>query len=76
MSIIGWHDGGAAALIAAARYPDLVQNVVVWGAYAYVTQKDIDIYNGKYCSRLTRKPVFGVCDRLILKTAWSATEAS
>ena len=49
VSIIGWHDGGAAAMIAAARYPNLVQNLVIWGAYAYVTQKDIDIYNGKYC---------------------------
>ena len=47
VSILGWHDGGIAAMIAAARYPDIVQNLVVWGAHAYLTQKDIDMYNGK-----------------------------
>lgn len=45
VSILGWHDGGVAALIAAAKYPDIVQNLVIWGASAYITQRDMDMYN-------------------------------
>lgn len=48
VSIVGWSDGGIAAIIMAARFPELVQNIVIWGANAYVTQKDLDLYNCKY----------------------------
>ncbi|RMC16091.1 hypothetical protein DUI87_08300 [Hirundo rustica rustica] len=45
-SLLGWSDGGITALIAAARYPNLIHKLVVWGANASVTQEDIRIYNG------------------------------
>ena len=47
VSIVGWSDGGIAGMIAAARYPEMVQNLVIWGANAYITQKDMDTYNSK-----------------------------
>ncbi|XP_053715135.1 exocyst complex component 2 isoform X4 [Synchiropus splendidus] len=43
-SLLGWSDGGIAALIAAARNPDRVRRLVVWGSNAYVTQQDLDLY--------------------------------
>jgi len=43
-SLLGWCNGGVTALIMAAGYPDRVQNLVVWGATAFLTQEDIDGY--------------------------------
>ena len=41
-SLLGWSDGGVCAIIAAANYPLLVKNLVVWGANAYVSETDIE----------------------------------
>ncbi|KAM9832036.1 LOW QUALITY PROTEIN: exocyst complex component 2 [Neosynchiropus ocellatus] len=43
-SLLGWSDGGIAALIAAARNPGRVRRLVVWGSNAFVTQQDLDLY--------------------------------
>lgn len=45
--VLGWSDGGITGIILAAQYPDSVDKLVVWGANAYVTKQDIDIYKGK-----------------------------
>lgn len=45
--MLGWSDGGITALIAAARYPSYVSKMVVWGANAYVTEQDTEIYQGR-----------------------------
>ena len=42
-SVLGWCDGGMAALILAAMFPESVLSVVVWGAKAYMTEKDVDL---------------------------------
>lgn len=60
-SLLGWSDGGITALIAAARFPSFVHKMVIWGANAYVTQEDIQLYQGirdvsKWSER-TRKPL-------------------
>ena len=47
VSLLGWSDGGITALIAAARYPSYVSKMVVWGANAYVTEQDTEIYRGR-----------------------------
>ncbi|XP_059197509.1 valacyclovir hydrolase [Centropristis striata] len=44
-SLLGWSDGGISALIAAAKYPDLISKMVVWGANAFVSQQDLTLYN-------------------------------
>ncbi|CAJ1061202.1 LOW QUALITY PROTEIN: valacyclovir hydrolase [Xyrichtys novacula] len=45
-SLLGWSDGGITALIAAAKHPNLINKLVVWGANAFITQEDLDIYEG------------------------------
>ena len=47
VSLLGWSDGGITALIAAARYPSYVSKIVIWGANAYVTEQDTEIYQGR-----------------------------
>ena len=42
-SVLGWSDGGAAALILAASFPESVRKLVTWGAGAYLTQEDVDL---------------------------------
>ncbi|KAM9308883.1 valacyclovir hydrolase [Gastrophryne carolinensis] len=44
-SLLGWSDGGITALIAAGTYPLLINKLVVWGANAYVSEEDLQIYN-------------------------------
>ncbi|KAJ7395026.1 Valacyclovir hydrolase [Pitangus sulphuratus] len=60
-SLLGWSDGGITALIAAAKYPNLIHKLVVWGANASVTQEDVRIYNGirdvSKWSEKVRKPL-------------------
>ncbi|KAI4561052.1 hypothetical protein MJG53_017681 [Ovis ammon polii x Ovis aries] len=61
VSLLGWSDGGITALIAAARYPSYVSKMVIWGANAYVTEQDTEIYQGirdvsKWSER-ARKPL-------------------
>ncbi len=46
-SILGWSDGGILALIIAARNPLTVRKMVVWGANAFITEDDVNQYNGK-----------------------------
>lgn len=47
-SLLGWSDGGITALIAAARYPNLIHKMVVWGANSSVKEEDVKLYNGVY----------------------------
>ncbi|XP_076583169.1 valacyclovir hydrolase isoform X2 [Chaetodon auriga] len=44
-SLLGWSDGGITALIAAAKNPDLIRKLVVWGANAFISQHDLELYN-------------------------------
>ncbi|XP_066862945.1 valacyclovir hydrolase [Kogia breviceps] len=61
VSLLGWSDGGITALIAAARYPSYINKMVIWGANAYVTDQDEEIYRGirdvSQWSERTRKPL-------------------
>ncbi|XP_021400457.2 serine hydrolase BPHL isoform X2 [Lonchura striata] len=73
-SLLGWSDGGITALIAAAKYPNLIHKLVVWGANASVTQEDVRIYGGirdvSKWSEKVRKPLeelYGrnICQQLL-----------
>ncbi|XP_037608418.1 valacyclovir hydrolase-like [Sebastes umbrosus] len=44
-SVMGWSAGGTVALIAAAKNPDLIKQLVVWGAKAFITEVDVKIHN-------------------------------
>ncbi|XP_007423930.1 valacyclovir hydrolase isoform X1 [Python bivittatus] len=60
-SLLGWSDGGITALIAAAKHPDLIHKMVVWGANANVTEEDMKLYNAirdvSKWSEKARKPM-------------------
>jgi len=34
--MLGWSSGGVTAMIAAAKYPERIDKLVIWGAYAYI----------------------------------------
>ena len=42
-SVLGWSDGGVSGIILAARFPERVQKLVVWGSNAYVSETDIEL---------------------------------
>nr|XP_034982269.1 valacyclovir hydrolase isoform X1 [Zootoca vivipara] len=44
-SLLGWSDGGITALIAAAKNPNLIHKMVVWGANSTVSEEDVKLYN-------------------------------
>ncbi len=43
-SVLGWCDGGVAALFMAARYPDNVKMAATIGSRAFATQEDLDCH--------------------------------
>ncbi|XP_068084195.1 valacyclovir hydrolase [Anabrus simplex] len=43
-SLLGWSDGGISSLILAAKYPQHVEKLVVWGSNAYIIEEDFKIY--------------------------------
>ena len=43
-SILGWSDGGASAMVLAGRFPDVVRKMVVWGANAFITDVDLELF--------------------------------
>jgi len=45
-SVMGWSDGAIAAIHLAARLPERVESLVVWGGNAYITAADIEAWEG------------------------------
>ena len=43
-SVLGWSDGGAAAMFLSALYPSSVDKLVIWGANAFLTKQDIELF--------------------------------
>lgn len=75
-SLLGWSDGGISALIAAATYPNLIHKLVVWGANAFITQHDLDLYNAvrdvsKWSAKM-RKPLEDVYGAELFSKMWEA----
>ena len=42
-SVLGWSDGGVSGIILAARFPERVQKLVIWGSNAYVSETDVEL---------------------------------
>lgn len=63
-SLLGFSDGGITSLIMAAGWPDRVNSLVTWGANAFVTQEDVELYekirNIDNWSEAMRKPYMEV----------------
>lgn len=41
---MGFSDGGITALIHAAKYPNAVNKLVVWGANAFILPQELEMY--------------------------------
>lgn len=75
-SLLGWSDGGITALIAAARNPDLINKMVVWGSNAFVSQDDLELYNmvrdvSKWSARM-RQPMEEVYGAEVFARTWES----
>ncbi|XP_052819075.1 valacyclovir hydrolase-like isoform X2 [Mya arenaria] len=74
VSILGWSDGGISGMIAAARYPQMVNKLVVWGSNAYITKKDMDVYNGikdiSNWNERTRSPFLAIYGERYFREQW------
>ena len=74
-SLLGWSDGGITALIMAACFPDRVNNLLIWGANAFVTQEDVDAYEKVRSidnwSEAMRKPFIEVYGEEYFRTQFS-----
>ena len=46
-SVLGWCNGATAGMILAARQPQAISKLVIWGGVAYLTQEDIELYKTK-----------------------------
>ncbi|XP_070765545.1 valacyclovir hydrolase [Enoplosus armatus] len=75
-SLLGWSDGGITALIAAAKNPDLISKMVVWGSNAFISQHDLELYDAvrdvsKWSARM-RKPMEEVYGAEVFAETWEA----
>ncbi|XP_037626368.1 valacyclovir hydrolase isoform X2 [Sebastes umbrosus] len=75
-SLLGWSDGGITALIAAAKNPDLINQLVVWGSNSFVSQQDLKLYNvvrdvSQWSVRM-RKPMEELYGAEIFAKTWGA----
>ncbi|KAJ8985323.1 hypothetical protein NQ317_008353 [Molorchus minor] len=43
-SLLGWSDGGISSMILAAKHPESIEKLVIWGANSYVLPEEIDKY--------------------------------
>ena len=43
-SVLGWCNGATTGMLLAARQPQAVTKLVIWGGVAYLTQEDIDLF--------------------------------
>nr|CAD7459404.1 unnamed protein product [Timema tahoe] len=46
LSILGWSNGGIQGMIIAAKYPELIEALVLWGAKAYIVKGEVDYLQG------------------------------
>jgi len=75
-SLLGWSDGGITALIAASKAVNSVEKLVVWGSNAYVTTKDIELYEKirdvqKWSPRM-KQPFVELYGKTYFSETWSA----
>jgi valacyclovir hydrolase len=53
--MLGWSAGGISAMIAAAKYPEHIDKLVIWGACAYIKDHDAKIYESKFYPSSTER---------------------
>lgn len=43
-SILGWSDGGITGMILAAKYPEAVEKLVIWGSNSYISDEEAILF--------------------------------
>ncbi|KAK9871152.1 hypothetical protein WA026_011434 [Henosepilachna vigintioctopunctata] len=43
-SILGWSDGGVAAIFLAEKYPEAVDKLIIWGTFSYILEEERELY--------------------------------
>ncbi|CAL8069613.1 unnamed protein product [Orchesella dallaii] len=43
-SLLGWSDGANTACVVAAKFPDAVKKLVIWGGNSYISDEDMKLY--------------------------------
>ncbi|XP_072949927.1 valacyclovir hydrolase [Epargyreus clarus] len=43
-SLMGWSDGGISSIILAAKYPEAVKKMVIWGANSFILPHELESY--------------------------------
>jgi len=73
-SMLGWSDGGITAFHIAAKYPDSIRKMVVWGSNAYVNEADVTMYDSirdiSQWSERMRKPMIDLYGEDYFRTCW------
>ncbi|XP_068626571.1 valacyclovir hydrolase-like [Battus philenor] len=42
-SILGWSDGGTSAMILTAKFPDIVNKLVIWGSNSFILPHEVEV---------------------------------
>ncbi|XP_043498312.1 valacyclovir hydrolase [Polistes fuscatus] len=75
-SLIGWSDGGITSLILAAKNPDNVRKMVVFGANSYIIPEELKIYesirNIDTWSDKMKKPLIEIYGEEYFRNTWSS----
>ncbi|XP_013411453.1 valacyclovir hydrolase isoform X2 [Lingula anatina] len=75
-SLLGWSDGGNTAMIMAARYPERIRKLVMWGSNCFTTEKDMECIKAvrdlsKWSDRM-KQPFIHVYGEEYFKAQWEA----
>jgi len=73
-SLWGWSDGGITAMHIAAKYPDKVKKMVIWGSNAFVSDADVQMYESirnidKWSERM-KKPMIDMYGEEYFRKCW------
>ncbi|KAJ8960632.1 hypothetical protein NQ318_013924 [Aromia moschata] len=74
-SLLGWSDGGISSMILAAKYPEVVEKLVIWGANSYVLPEEIKSYEkirdvSKWSEKM-RAPLVALYSEKGLQDMWN-----
>ncbi|XP_035440548.2 valacyclovir hydrolase [Spodoptera frugiperda] len=74
-SLLGFSDGGVTSLIHAAKYPDAVNKLVVWGANSFVLPNEVEMYKKirdiNSWSKRMREPLIEIYGEELFAKYWA-----
>lgn len=75
-SLLGWSDGGISSMILAGQYPEAVDNLIIWGANAYLLPEDVEAYekirDTKNWSPKAKEPLIKLYGEDGLQNMWTS----